>query len=309
MIALCHLVRKANGPEPFERFIGSYEEHDAGVDHELVIIFKGFDGPGDLEPFRRRLEGHAFHEVQVPDDGLDVGAYFSAARELHHERVCFLNSFSAILAGGWLGHLDAALSQPGTGLVGATGSWASHRSYGLYLMGVPNVYRRVLGTRTESGPAFREAASSPKMGRIRGAAHVLAGLPKEIVGYRGFPAAHLRTNAFAIGRALFLEHARRSLRSKTATYRFEAGAAGLTSKVIDSGMDVKMVTRGGDALAPADWSDVAVFWQGNQGELMVADNQTGTYSRAEGGVRRVLSGFAWGERSWSYQSQQMAAAK
>ena len=308
-VALCHLARKANGIEPFDRFISSYEQHGAGVDHDLVIIFKGFRGPEELAPYRRRLRGHAFEELQIADDGLDLGAYLAAARELDQERLCFVNSFSRVLADGWLGHLDAALSQPGIGLVGATGSWASHRSYGFYLLGAPNVYRRVLGPRAESGVAFREAASSPTMGRIRGAAYTIAGLPKEVVGYPGFPAAHLRTNAFALRRALFLEHAQGSLRSKTAAYQFEAGSAGLTSKVIKSGLGARLVTRAGESVAPSDWPELAVFWQGDQSELMVADNQTETYARGNQSVRRALSGFAWGDRSWSYRPQPKAAAK
>src|SRR5665213_1673531 len=37
-----HLVRAANGIEPFRAFLESYVRHPAGLQHELVLLFKGF---------------------------------------------------------------------------------------------------------------------------------------------------------------------------------------------------------------------------------------------------------------------------
>ena len=48
-----------------------------------------------------------------------------------------LNSHSEILSPDWLAELDRALDQPRSGLVGATGSWASTRSWVLHSYSYP----------------------------------------------------------------------------------------------------------------------------------------------------------------------------
>jgi len=36
-LCVVHLARHTNGWEPFDRFMRSYEEHPAGIDHDLVV--------------------------------------------------------------------------------------------------------------------------------------------------------------------------------------------------------------------------------------------------------------------------------
>ena len=298
-VALCHLARKANGIEPFDRFISSYEQHGAGVDHDLVIIFKGFGGPEELEPYRRRLRGHAFEELQVPDDGLDLGAYFAAARELDQERLCFVNSFSRVLANGWLGHLDAALSQEGTGLVGATGSWASHRSAATYLLGLGGSYRTLLGPRSLGKSALASVAAEPAGRQRFRKLHAAANIPRELLLYPSFPDPHIRSNAFLVFRELFMSVKSRSLMSKPGAYSFEAGRRSMTRQVLDRGFDARIVDATGESSLPGDWPELECYWQGSQRALLVADNQTLLYGAAPLSTRQVLSAFAWGNRAWS----------
>lgn len=298
MIALCHLVRAANGIEPFDRFMRSYEMHDAGVEHELVIIFKGFGDKGDLGPFRERMAGHgSLREIVVGDEGFDMGAYLSAALALGHERLCFVNSFAEVLADRWLGILDEALTEPGTGIAGATGSWASHRSAAAYLIGLGGVYRQVLGPRRVGRPALASVAGDPekvsKFPRL-GAA---AGLPEELLMFPGFPDPHLRTNAFLISRKLFLSLKTRPPTSKRGAYRFEAGYRGITRQVLNRGLEARLATRDGRSLPVADWPEAECYWQGTQRDLLVADNQTRLYEEAPLVTQQVLAAFAWGDRA------------
>jgi hypothetical protein len=55
-----------------------------------------------------------------------------------------------------------------------------------------------------------------------------------------------------------------------------------------------VVARDGACYNHPDWSASATFWQGDQQNLLVADNQTRSY--ANGGLdrRRLLAAFAWG---------------
>jgi hypothetical protein len=294
VIGVVHLVRHANGAEPFRRFLVSYREHDAGREHELVLLLKGFPSAAELEPYRELALGMAAREVHVSDDGLDLTAYTAAARELEHERLCFLNSFSTIAAPGWLALLCEALDRPDAGVVGATGSWGSHRSFALHLLRLPNGYGGALGDRRAMGEALGSVAPSRPAGRLRGLLRVATDLPREIAGHEGFPAPHVRTNAFAIRRDLLLSLAGSRLRSKAAAYRFEAGRRGLTASVRARGLEALVVGRDGVALPPDRWSEGDIFWQREQRDLLVADNQTRAYENGTPAVRAALARYAWG---------------
>ena len=50
--AVVHLVWGPVGLNPFGAFLDSYRRHDAGCDHDLVLLFNGFAGEVALQPFR-----------------------------------------------------------------------------------------------------------------------------------------------------------------------------------------------------------------------------------------------------------------
>jgi hypothetical protein len=49
--AVVHLVWGPLGLAPFETFLTSYERHDAGFEHDLVLLYNGV---ADLDPYRLR---------------------------------------------------------------------------------------------------------------------------------------------------------------------------------------------------------------------------------------------------------------
>ena len=88
-IGVVHLVRAANGVEPFRAFLKSYRRYPAGVPHTLVLTFKGFGG--DLpEEYEAELIATPHQRHFVPDIGFDVDLYFSLVRDTEFETFCFL---------------------------------------------------------------------------------------------------------------------------------------------------------------------------------------------------------------------------
>lgn len=296
-MAVVHLVREANGFETFASFLDSYARHAAGAEHDLVLLFKGFASRHSLAPYRRRAAGLAAGDLEVADDGLDLTAYLAAAGRLDQSSICFLNSFARIETPGWLGLLSDALDDPRTGLVGATGSWGSHRSFALSLLGLPNGYRGALGDRRSTGPALRSVAPAPATGRWRRALRAMVDLPREIVGFPGFPAPHVRTNAFAIERELLLSLRAGRVATKSAAYRFEGGRHGLTAQVRARGLKAAVVGRQGVALPPGRWPEADIYFQRDQRDLLVADNQTRAYAEGTAAQRAALAAYAWGPRA------------
>ena len=127
-IALVYLARHAEGLAPLRRFVESYARHPAGIEHDLVIVYKGFERDSALEAARSTFAPLTHVAIEVGDAGFDIGAYLTAAAKLQHEYLCFANTFVEIAADGWLGHLHRNAALPDVGIVGATGSYESLKS-------------------------------------------------------------------------------------------------------------------------------------------------------------------------------------
>jgi hypothetical protein len=318
-IAVIHLVRGANGEAPLLRFLQSYRERDAGIGHDLVLLMKGFASEQEAARYRALAEDVCARWVTVSDEGYDLGAYVSAARRLSDERLCFLNSYSVILADGWLAKLDAALREPNVGVAGATGSWASSNSMALNMLFLPNPYWGTLPSRRILRHEFRamtlegarvadRVAGEPVNGHsevpprtvgetVLAAVKALRTVPRQILGFPPFPAHHVRTNAFIIDRELFAGLDAGTIKSKTDAYALESGRHSFTRQVASLGLDAVIVDGDGESYEPHRWADSGVFWQEGQKRLLVADNQTQMYALGTMERRRMLSSLAWGTQA------------
>lgn len=299
-MGVVHLVWGPLGVEPLRRFIDSYRRYRAGCEHELIIVLNNV-------PERQRsellaeLEGVAQRLLLLKESVQDLAAYAQAAERLEHERLCFLNSHSEILAPNWLLKLQHALDEPRAGLVGATGSWASQRSHLLHDRRLPSSYRSVFPDRRW----MQEQCLAIDRERFGEPAH-LAGLRRwlntwrataeVVLGFESFPAAHLRTNSFLVDRALFLSlnPKRKRLRRKVHAFALESGRHSYTRQVRDLGLRVLVVDREGLLCEPEQWDKSHTFWQAEQERLLVADNQTRRYALGDHDRKLLLARFAWG---------------
>jgi hypothetical protein len=316
VIAVVHLVWGPLGAGPLQEFLASYRRHPAGVEHELVVLLNNVPEPLPAE-FQVALQGVEHRLLRTPEPVLDLAAYAHAAAHLEHRRLCFLNSYAEILAPGWLAKLDHALDQPRAGLVGATGSWASLHSAVLNAFLLPNPYRQVVPVRRIAREQMREIELELEVTRTpEGAASPVAKLPprtlarsvlstlrsfrpmpEQLLRFAPFPAYHVRTNAFMLDRATFTNLRLRPLVRKMDAYLLESGRASFTSQVQSMGLRTLVVDRDGSFYDHPDWYAAETFWQGRQRGLLVADNQTRSYTNGSYDRRRLLSAFAWGPRS------------
>lgn len=321
MIAVVHLVWGPLGTAALRQFLASYLRHPAGSEHELVILLNGVQ-KSDRAAFEAELEDVEHHLIDLAEPVQDLRAYAYAAQRLTQDRLCFLNSYSAPLADDWLAKLDGALSQPGIGIVGASGSGASVRSGVLNSLFLPNPYRGVVPERAVARTEFiaiereREEinarlglelpasqastaedetpARRSLLGSVLATLRTFPPMPEQLIRFQGFPAFHLRTNAFLVDRRRFAGLRIGTVRRKMDAYALESGRASITRQIRRAGEEVLVVDRHGDSYDTGDWHSSRTFWQGDQEGLLVADNQTRMYSN--GGIerRRLLSAFAWG---------------
>lgn len=301
MIAVVYLVWGPLGPSPLRRFVASYRRHRAGAEHDLVVILNGTDS-NSLPALMAELEGVEHRTLMLKENVQDLTAYAFAAERLEHDRVCFLNSHSVLHAPDWLSKMAHVLDSPCAGLVGASGSWASMRSYALFHVGLPSPYGRIWRDRKATIQAFREldrerSGRDPR-GHAMDRVHTARALTTMIIGFRSFPAPHIRTNAFMAERKLLLRVLGNAPpRSKTEAHRIESGRASLTREVERAGLAALVVDRFGRHFEAADWPVSETFWQSDQRALLVSDNQTESYELGDVVRRRLLSAYAWGNRA------------
>ncbi len=262
MIAVVHLVWGPLGPAPLREFLRSYERHAAGAEHELVVVFNGVSA-AQRPLLQAELHGTEHHLIELAEPAMDLVAYGAVVGAIEHSHVCFLNSYSVILADGWLGHLAAAVESPGVGLAGATGSWESRAE----LVG----------------------------GGLEHVVYQLVKLREKRAQYQRFPNPHIRTTAFMLKRAIALELGLERPRDKAEAYLLESGRDGITCKVWARGLRAVVVGRDGRAYEPADWPQSTTYRSRAQRNLLVADNRTREWEHASTKERRSLSRRAWGD--------------
>jgi hypothetical protein len=277
MIGLVYLAWAPLGPAPLREFLRSYHDHPAGVEHQLIVVLNGADrsepGNADSDSGGEALStallaelGKIEHRlIELERPVLDLPAYGLAARHLEHERVCFLNSYSTILADGWLGQLSHALDDANVGVAGATGSWESQAEW---VRGKPVYWP-----------------------------YQLAMLPRARRDYPRFPNPHLRTTAFMLDRMLLLEAGFEQAADKRDTYLLESGPHSFTRQILQRGLRPIVVGRDDRAYDIDEWPASATYRAEGQRNLLVADNRTRDWERASPRLRRRLSRDAWGSRA------------
>lgn len=269
--AVVYLARRKSGIDALRRFLASYESHKAGHDHDLIIVFKGFKEGAEITEWRTDLSLFKTQEIHMRDFGYDVRAYSLAARRLPHRCLCFLNSFSEIVADNWLRILHGHACRPGVGVVGCTGAWTSISS-------IVEQERREL----DRLALFRRLLYQLKV-------------PVNRQGFPPFPNPHVRSNAFLIERKTMNRFWPRFALCKRNAYLWESGRDGFTRCVKALNLQVLVAGKDGYAYGPGRWNRNGVFLQGKQENLLVSDNQTRAYDSASEAKRRQLSVYAWGE--------------
>jgi hypothetical protein len=299
-LCVAHLVWEPAGIAALTQFADSYRRHPPGLEHRLLVIFNGFRPDDDLTLWRRAIGDLHYEELHTEAPVLDLVAYDEVAKSSPARTYCFLNSYSVIRADDWLAMMRSAADRSGVGAVGATGSWASQVSYLRLELALGGPYRRVFADRvatirTLASLSPSQSQPSPAPDPLRGALSGWRALANFAMAYRSFPNPHLRTNCLLVDREVWLEVCSDVPSDKGRAYRFESGRRGLTARLKSMGLQALVVGRDGRAYESPQWPASRTFWQGDQENLLVEDNQTRAYRDGDAEVRRALSGFAWGQ--------------
>ncbi len=281
------LARGIGGGLPaLERFLASYRKHPAGADHRLTVLMKGWDGIDGMDQARVLVDDAGGQVLDLPDDGFDWAAYSRAAAQLDGKGFCALNTHSAIQHAGWLKRLADAAGKPGIGAAGCTGSWGTMYPMRSFIAPVARVFAHAYGWPVGAA-AF-----------IAGHGLVTLLHRTQRGGFPRFPNPHLRSNAFFMQRELFLDFmaTRPPIITKFDAYDCESGYDGMTRFLERRVLEVCVVGKTGEPWRRARWMKSDTFLAGEQGNLMISDNQTRAYDTTHSHMRHIKEVLAWGQK-------------
>jgi hypothetical protein len=265
------LVRQKNGTEPFRIFLESYFNHQAGIEHTLLIIYKGFSGKSDVAAYESLIAGIPHTCLFLSDIGFDLRPYFIAARKSESKYLCYLNSFSVILDDNWLLKLYTHIKKPGVGLAGATGSLGSIGPGPVTTQKKPPLWKKIL---------------RPLVWRL------LARYLR--LYFSPFPNLHIRTNGFMISSDNMRNIRHGFIFAKMHAFSLESGKNSITNQIKKMGLNVILVGKDGLGFEENQWHLSNTFWTQTQSNLLIADNQTRRFEAADSPTRSFLENFAWG---------------
>ncbi len=280
-IAVVYLVWLPYGIGHFKDFIDSYLAHKNTLQHKLVIAFNGMANceKKESEDYIRFLKEKNITNFKCCyfDAGQDIKIYKSLADELKDfEYMLYLNSYSIILCDHWLSHFVNNM-KPGIGVVGASGVYSSY-------------FKSI---RIKTWADLNSKISLTRKWKLL--KYLIKLFLFHYFEFSQYPNPHIRTNAFFIKRSIFSSLVFNDKPGKLAAYAFENGRNSMTRQLFDLGLECVVVDKNGNGYICQNWYKSNVFWQNDQDNLVVSDNQTRKYSDANDTEKLFYQKLAWGE--------------
>ena len=329
-VSVVYLARCADGPDSFVRFVNSYKSHTAGIEHDLVIIYKGFDSQKKVNEAKLIFSDVSHDQLFFEDVGFDIGSYFNASKIIESEYYCFLNTHSEISANNWLNLMMKAATQCDIGITGAMGSYESIKdSVNLYRwiilksMGTNldvkkfiSIYFKYILSRfhkswynsenreiieNEQNTFFKKTKLFLRkilfnLGFFTlGTKLIWQSAPKfNYDAFPSFPNPHIRSNGFIVKGLIFHKLISHNFMSKVDANIFESGPQSMTNTVKKLGLKAVVVGKNGQIYDEENWWDSGTFRQGDQSNLLIEDNHTRAFSNMTQPSKESHNWLTWG---------------
>jgi hypothetical protein len=330
-IGVVYLAWHGLGCETFRRFAESYRLQPAGCEHDLIVVYAGFEQRQLLREARSVFRDILHVGIEFMDVKLDIGYYLETSRRVQYEYLCFLNTYTELLTPNWLAHLHTHAALESVGIVGAAASYESlYATLGLYHK--INWLRHTSGYKISERTAyyydFLITASGPdaviepevqlpsrRLERIIAQAARYVKQREQDIGfenywgtltspnnalaeYRRFPAfpnPHIRSNGFMVRRSRLASFDSSKIQTKLDACAFESGADSLTTQLRRTGLAAIVVDRKGQGYNVPDWCRSGTFRLGNQPGLIMTDNRSREFAKMSPAMRIVHSRVTWGD--------------
>jgi hypothetical protein len=294
----------------FSRFVESYKLHPAGLEHDLIIIRKGF-GEHELEwkSWSSLLNGITYECRSFPDEHYTFG-YMRLVIEEHPERyILFLLSSCEILVDNWL-----SLFMKHAGIkkvLGCGGTYSSLNAVFLDKRRITcspfsisvlrnNFCRKCCPhgiTTTNIKSLINRFKFNIKL-RLRRFGVISKHERFCRANFYPFPNPYLHTAKFMIP-PHFLDNISHwpevsSISSKNTEFLFESGKQSLTNQAIRAGYEVLVIGADGVAYPIDKWKESKTFFSYNQENTVIGDHYNRCYEAASNKIKKNMELLSYG---------------
>lgn len=283
-IAVIYLSYIPYGTNYLELFLDSYKNNIAGIEHDLIIVFNGYVNEDEITPFLFLLANSSIeYHIQKTTSKYDIDVYYYITNKYNNYLYfLYLNTYSNILHKNWLLYFYNNINQNNVGCVSATGAWGDFDHRMEYNKSIKQLLSFNINIKSLKKVIYFRFNFYPTVG------------------------IHLRTNAFIIQREIFLNIKRPKVKpyflsfflglnkKKLRSFCFEHGDNSFTKQLIKKGYKIKIINKLGLAYDIENWAKSNIFWNGDQENLLIQDNQTSKYSNASLENQKKMRFTAWG---------------
>lgn len=267
-LAVIHLIRKENSPIYLNTFLTSYINYDAGIEHDLILICKGFDKDENLNQLYPLLDKIVYTTLIVEDIGFDLDVYFNSSKVLNYNYYFFTNHYCKILSSNWLLNFYNYCKLEDVGLVGATASYESIvTNYAHEYKNKKSVFEKIKHAKDIAVLLF---------------------------SYNTFPNAHIRTNAFMISFENICKLRYNKTLTKSLALKLEGGRNSITNQLLKYKLRPVVVGKDGKGYDLKEWAVSNTFRTKEQENLIISDNRTDDYLNSNN--RELLRFVTWSIR-------------
>jgi hypothetical protein len=277
-IGLVYLFYTPYGIRYLKMFLESLAKCNSLSSIDVYIIVKGDVNKWELNQINEYLR-YCDIKAQITmydESGYDLDAYLYISSKIQNTNTLFFNTKSKILNQSFLIYL-LELSEKKNTIVSSTSSFQSH-------------YSTVFQTNKWYWEFNKSFSFNFRKYKLFAKAFFYWQwlFPK-------FPNPHIRTNAFMVNREAFLKlKIKLPLKNKFAAYLLESGRSSITNQFMKMGYSVGVLDKHGKIWDLKECHKSNTFWQGNQENLLVADNQTEIYANATEQEKKQMQYLAWG---------------
>lgn len=315
-IGVVYLCRAAERKDSFVKFVESYKSNAANCEHDLIVIFKGFEGlEHQREQVKEIFSDLEYIDYNMADESFDIGSYLEVAKYFNYDYLFFANTHTCILSQNWLQLMYATIQSPSVGLVGTTASYESlFTSYNFFQYFIQLYQSGRISKSCKSLEYYRSWINTlgPVEKDKTGIKYKIIDFIKRRIliknsivqdeftlelekNHPPFPNPHIRSNGFLISRKLLVDlYGDFKITVKNDAYRFESGYSSLTRKILKMNLRPVIVGRNGVSYDMLDWPTSNTFGLGAQSNLLISDNQTSCFEKISDKEKVLYSWMKWG---------------
>lgn len=277
------------GLSAFNKFLSSYEKYQAGEDHILTILLRGYENNlEDYKKIKEICEKKNIKTIDTSDIGLDFGAYLDGAKQSKSKYICCLNTSSEIVCDFWLRKIFSPIRDDKKyKLIGNRGSW---ETCPIYTRDFRSFNRKNYSSSFEY---YFEVLKSflQKINFFRILYRFLF-LKRD----KNFPNYSIGTASFLIDRDIFLQYFENIdiPKTKMEAYKIENGENSISKYITKNGFEFCIVDKNG-VKYDKEFFDKSGTYRSNRKNYIIKDLQQEMYEKADIFSKIYLKRICWGK--------------